>query len=162
MFLIHICLSTNKWRIPHPRPASELHATLAVFIFSEHSICFLFHQGILYVTWHIYNVLFFSAPNVQTTIMQVAQVDAAASSSCTAMMVPLSLEEREILYHANMQSVLVYFIQKSNYILHLTHTSCKLAMILFAFLHSQVANVKLGLPKKTILTLSRWQKKQRQ
>jgi hypothetical protein len=30
--------------------------------------------------------------------MQVAQFD--ASSSCTAIMVPLSLEEREILYHA--------------------------------------------------------------
>jgi hypothetical protein len=29
--------------------------------------------------------------------MLVAQFDAA--SSCTAMMVPLSLEEREILYH---------------------------------------------------------------
>jgi len=47
--------------------------------------------------------------------MQVAQFD--ASSSCTAMMVPLSLEERELLYHVISFDILYRRV----IILHLTH-----------------------------------------
>jgi hypothetical protein len=61
-FLIH------GWKI---KLVSFLHLG---YLFSEHSFFFLFHQGIL--IWHI---PIFSAPNVQTTIVQVAQFDASSS-----------------------------------------------------------------------------------
>jgi hypothetical protein len=88
------------------------------YLFSEHSFFFLFHQGIL--IWHM---PIFSAPNVQTAIMQVAQFD--ASSCTTTMMAPLSFEETEIL---SCNQFLIYFTEN-----YFTLDSPVIGMLLLAF-----------------------------